>query len=119
MAPFRQPRVVIVPPSDVTLSQRLFDESDGKKLEARIKELTQEEERLEAFAKTDFLTLPFRQGAYWTKRTYMAVKSALISDRFHHIHIKGYNRVWKLNNNPVLALDGGKALDNLVRIKIA
>lgn len=119
MVPFIRPRIVTVPTGDVTLSARLYDENDEKRIEAKIKELTHQEERLEAFAKTDLLTLPFRQGAYWTKRAYMAVKRAFTNERFHHLHIKGYNRVWKLDSDPAWALDGGKALDNLVKIKIA
>ena len=119
MIPFRQSRIVTVPPNDVTLSSPLFDDNSERRIEAAIKEITRREERLRVFAKTNLLTLPFRQAGYWIWRSYAAVRRALTSEQFHRIHIKGNNRAWKLDSDPAWALDEGKALDKLVKIRIA
>lgn len=117
-SPFRQPKVVTVLPSDVTISSHLFNKDPEQKLEAAIAEIAQREKRLRAFAKTNLLTLPFRQAGYWLWRGFVGVKRAFTREGFHYLHVKGYNRVWRLDRNPAWALDDGKAMDKLVRIKL-
>ena len=100
------------------MSSLLFNDNNEQKVEAAIKEITRREERLRAFAKTNLLTLPFRQAAYWMWRGFMSVRRAFTNERFHYIHVKGHRRVWKLDSDPAWALDEGRALDRLVKVKI-
>jgi len=116
--PFRQPKVVKVPHNDLTVSLRLYNDNAEQRIEAEIEQMTQREERLQAFAKTNLLTLPFRQAGYWMWRGFMGVRRAFTNEGFIYLHIKGYNRVWKLGSDPAWALDDGKALDKLVKLKI-
>lgn len=102
----------------MTLSSQLFNNNREQRIEATIAEIIRREERLRAFAKTNLLTLPFRQAAYWMWRVYLGVRRAFTSEGFYYLHVKGYNRIWKLDNDPAWALDDGKALDRLVKVKI-
>ncbi|KAF6240427.1 hypothetical protein HO173_001095 [Letharia columbiana] len=117
--PFRRRKLVTVPPGDVTISSHMFNDDAEQKLEATIAEITLREERLRAFAKTNLLTLPFRQAGYWMWRGFMGTRRAFTSEGFHYLHVRGNNRVWKLGKDPAWALDDGKALDKLVKIKLA
>lgn len=117
--PFREPIVVKVSPRDVTLSSQLCNNNAEQKIEGLIKEMTDREEQLKASAKTNLLTLPFRQANYWMWRGFIGVRRAFTTEGFHYLHVAGHNRVWKLDSNPAWALDDGKALDKLVKIKIA
>lgn len=116
--PFKQPKLVTVPPGDVTISSRIFNDDAKQKLEATIAEIARREERLRAFAKTNLLTLPFRQAGYWMWRGFTGIRSAFAREGFHYLHVAGNNRVWKLDKDPAWALDDGKALDKLVKIKL-
>ena len=113
-----QPKLVKVPPGDVTISSHVFNDDAEQRLEATIADLARREERLRAFAKTDVVTLPFRQAGYWIRRGVGGIRSAFTSGGFHHLHVRGNNRMWKLDKNPAWALDDGRALDKLVKIKI-
>jgi len=117
--PFRQPIVLEVPPGDVTLSSQLCSGNAEQKIESLIKEMTDREEKLKASAKTNLLTLPFRQANYWMWRGFIGVRRAFTNEGFHYLHVKGQNRVWKLDSDPAWALDDGKALHRLVKVKIA
>lgn len=111
--------VVEVPPGDVTLSSQLCSGNAEQKIEALIEEIADREEQLKASAKTNLLTLPFRQASYWMWRGYIGIRRAFTNEGFHHLHVKGHNRVWKLDSDPAWALNDGKALDRLVKVKIA
>ncbi len=117
--PFREPIVVKISPRDVTLSSQLCDNNAEQKIDGLIKEITDREEQLKASIKTNLLTLPFRQANYWIWRGFIGVRRAFTNEGFHYLHVKGHNRVWKLDSDPAWALDDGKALDRLVKIKIA
>ena len=117
--PFKQPKLVTVPTGDVTISSHIFNNNAEQKLEATIAELARREERLRAFAKTNLLTLPFRQAGYWMWRGFMGIRRAFTTYGFHHLHVRGNNRAWKMDKDPAWALDDGKALDKLVKIKLA
>ena len=116
--PFRQPTLVTVPPGDVTISSHVFSDDAQQKLEAAIVEITRREERLRAFAKTNLLTLPFKKAGYWMLRHFMGIRSVFTMGEFHKLHIRKNIRAWKLDKNPVWALDDGRALDKLVKIKL-
>ena len=116
--PFKQRKLVIVPPGDVTISSPVFNDDAQQKLEAAIAEIAWREERLRAFAKTNLLTLPFRQAGYWIWRGFVGIRSAFTVGGFHHLHVRGNNRVWKMDKDPAWALDDGKTLDKLVKIKL-
>ena len=118
MIPFRQPKVVAVPPGDVTISSHFFNDDAEQRVEAAIAEITRREERLRAFAKTHILTLPFRQAGYWAWRGFMGARRAFTSEGFYYLHVKGNNRVWKMDKDPAWALDDGRALDRLVKVKL-
>ena len=117
--PFAPSKTITVPSRDVTLSSRLFQKNREQQVEAAIEKITHQEERLRAFAKTNLLTLPFRQAGYWMWRGFMGIRRAFTNERFHYLHVKGQNRVWKFDSDPAWALDDGRAVDNLVKIKIA
>ena len=51
-------------------------------------------------------------------RGFNGIKRAFTNDDFYFLHVKGNNRVWKLAKDPAWALDDGKALDRLVKIKL-
>lgn len=118
MLPFKQRKLVTVPPGDVTISSHIFNDDAEQKLEATIAGISRREERLRAFAKTNILTLPFRQAGFWMGRGFMGIRKAFTSEGFHYLHIRGNSRVWKLAKDPTWALDDGKALDRLVKIKL-
>ena len=116
--PFKQRKLVTVPPSDVTISSCMFNDDAEQRLEATIARIARREERLSAFARTNLHTLPFRQVRYWMWRGFNGIKSAFTNDDFHFLHVRGNSLVWKLAQDPAWALDDGKALDRLVKIKI-
>lgn len=116
--PFKQRKLAKVPPSDVTISSPVFNDDAQQKLEATIAEISWREERLRAFAKTNLLTLPFRQAGFWMWRGFVGIRSAFTGGGFHYLHVRGNNRVWKLDKDPAWALDDGKTLDKLVKIKL-
>ena len=116
--PFKQPKLVTVPPGDVTISSHVFNDNAEQKLEATIAEMARREERTYAFADTNPLTLPFRQTGYWMWRGFVGIKSAFTGGRFHYLHIRGHIRAWKIDKDPEWALDDGRALDKLVKIKL-
>ena len=116
--PFKQRKPYIVPPGDVTISSPVFNDDAQRKLEATIAEIAWREDRLRAFAKTNLLTLPFRQAGYWMWRAFVGIRSAFTGGGFHQLHVRGNNRVWKLGKDPAWALENGKALDKLVKIKL-
>ena len=113
--PFKQPKCVTVPPGDVTISSHVYHDDAEQQLMAKIAE---RQERLQAFARDSLLTLPFRQLKYWIRRGLLGIQSAFTGGRFHYLHIRGNNRVWKLDKDPAWALDDGRALDQLVKVKL-
>lgn len=119
MSPFKQRKLTTVHPSDVTLSSHIFNVDPEQKLEATIAEIARREDRLRAFAKTNLFTLPHRLVGYWVRRGFIGIRRAVTLKGFHYLHIRGNNRAWKLDKYPAWALDDGKALDKLVKIKIA
>ncbi|KAL2037354.1 hypothetical protein N7G274_009839 [Stereocaulon virgatum] len=118
LIPYGKPRVTTVPHTDVTVSSRLFDNDSERRLQAALADLKHRQEQLAAFAKTHLMTLPFRQAGYWIWRGCVGLKRAYTSEGFLYLHLKGNNRVWKMDRDPAWALDDGKALDRLVKVKI-
>lgn len=116
--PFTGPRITTVPNTDVTLSSTIFDNDKERRIEAEIRAIKHHEDRLRAFAKTNILTLPFRIAGYWIWRGFIGVRRAFTSEGFNYLHVKGNNRVWKMDKDPAFARDDGKALDRLVKVKI-
>lgn len=116
--PFRRPRIFEVPPGDVTLSSPIFNNNHEENIAAALRAIRRRENQLQAFARTNLLTLPFRQASYWMWRGFIGVRRAFTSEGFSYMHVKGYNRVWKLDREPAWAMDDGKALDKLVKIKL-
>ena len=96
----------------------MFDNDKERRIEAEIRAIKLREERLRAFAKTNIMTLPFRIMGYWLWRGFIGVRRAFTGEGFNYLHIKGNNRVWKLDRDPAFARDDGKALDRLVKIKL-
>lgn len=118
LIPYRKPRITTVPHTDVILSSTLFDSDSERRIEAAIAEIKLREEKLAAFAKTNLMTLPFRQAGFWIWRSFIGLRRAFTSEGFLYLHLKGNNRVWKMDRDPAWALDDGKALDRLVKVKI-
>lgn len=116
--PFKQRKLVTVPPFDVTLSSHVFNDDVEQRLKATIAQIARREERIQAFARTNLFTLPFRQAGYWMWRGFVGIRSAFTTDGFYLLHVRGNNRAWKLDKEPAWALDDGKALDRLVKIKM-
>ena len=116
--PFKQRKLVTVPPGDVTISSHIFNNDTEQKLEAMIADIARQEERLRAYAKTNLLTLPFRQAGYWMWRGFIGVRRAFTDEGFHYLHVRGNSRVWKMDKDPTWAMDDGKAFDKLVKIKL-
>ena len=118
LLPFTRPRITTAPNTDVTLSSTVFDNDKGRRIEAEIRAIKQREERLRAFAKTNIFTLPFRITGYWMWRGFIGVRRAFTGEGFNYLHVSGKNRAWKLDKDPAYALDDGKALDRLVKVKL-
>ena len=118
LIPHRKPRVTTVPHTDVTVSSKLFDNDSERNIQAALADLNHRQKKLAAFAKTHLMTLPFRQAGYWIWRGCVGLKRAYTSEGFLYLHLKGNNRVWKMDRDPAWALDDGKALDRLVKVKI-
>jgi hypothetical protein len=110
-------RVIEVPHSDITVSGFLFRPLVKLSTEERL-ELRIEDRRKHEVAKTQILTLPFRQASYWIWRGIKELKDVLWKDRFIFLHVKGRNGVWKLDKTPAWVLDEGRALDRLVKHRI-
>ena len=108
-----------MPPNDVTLASPIFNNDHEQNIQAALAAIRRREKQLQAFAKTNLLTLPFRQASYWMWRVFIGVRRAFTSEGFNYLHVKGHNRVWKLDKEPAWALEDGKALDKLVKIKVA
>jgi len=102
----------------VTLASPIFNNDHEQNIAAAMAAIIRREKQLQAFAKTNLLTLPFRQASYWMWRGFIGVRRAFTSEGFNYLHVKGYNRVWKLDREPAWALEDGKALDKLVKIKL-
>ena len=102
----------------MTVSSRLFNDNSEQRVEALVKEMTHQEEREYAFVRTNLHTLPSRQAIYWLWRGFMGVRRAFTNEGFLYLHVKGHSRVWKLDGDPAWALEDGKALDRLVRVRI-
>ena len=96
----------------------MFNNDNERRIEETIQEINHREERFRAYTRTNLLTLPFRQGSYWIWRAFTYVRETWTQQRFLHLHIKGHSRTWKLFADPAWALDDGKAIDKLVKVKI-
>lgn len=114
--PFVTPRKIIIPPSDVTISEPFFLGHDAQ-VQIELSRLQQKDDRLTAFATNDLVSLPFRQLGYWFGVLFLAVKKAFTNNGLIHFHVKGKNLTWKLERNGAWALDEGRILENLVKIK--
>ncbi len=112
--PYRQPTVLDVPPAEITLFERLYEQP-----------MTISPDQLENLAgekqsppeKTKSTTKPFRKlGAAW-RRMLWSLAKIWTRGGFVKLKVKGKGGVYKLDRDGGWALDEGKALDRLVQVK--
>lgn len=114
--PFVKPRSTTIPPSDVTISAPVFLGGDAQ-VKIQLKELQYQEDRDYAFARDNLLSWPFRQAGFWIGSIFLAVKKAFTNTGIIQFHIKGHNISWKMERDRAWALEDGRFIDNLVKIK--
>ena len=115
--PFVTPRTYTVPPRDITISAPLFLGSD-KQIQAEIRELQRQEQRYLYLNKgISPRTYPFRVLGYWTRALFGGVGKAFTNRGLINFHVKGNNLPWKMEIEAAWALEEGRALDEIVRIK--
>lgn len=99
------------------MSSPLFLGGD-KQIQAEIRELQRQEQRyLYLNKEISPLTYPFRVLGYWTTLFFGGVTKAFTNKGLIKFHIKGNNIAWKLEAEAAWALEEGRALDGIVRIK--
>jgi hypothetical protein len=116
--PFFPARKITANPEDVMLSSRLFHpledtrQSAAERLEMRRRlEREQEEER-----RKSILTAPFRDGKRAFGQLFRAMARTWSREGFLKLAVKG--QAYKLDVTGGWALDEGKALDRLLKVKL-
>ena len=106
-----------MPPRDVTMAAPLFLGADEQVM-AELKELQRREAHHLAFDKESSpRTLPFRILGYWTLTFFGGVKKAFTNNGLVNFHVRGCNFPWKMETQTAWALEDGRTLDGLVRIR--
>ena len=115
--PFVTPRTYTVPSRDITMSAPLFLGPD-EQVKAELKELQrQEEEYLQLNKEISPYTWPFRVLGHWTTLVFGGFKRAFTSGGLINLHVRGNNFPWKIDTDSAWALEGGRSLDEIVRIR--
>ena len=115
--PFVTPRTYTVPPRDVTMSAPLFLGPE-EQVKAELKELRRQEYRyLQLNKEISPRTWPFRVMGYWTSLLFGGFRRAFSSGGLINFHVKGNNFPWRMDTDLAWALEGGRLLDEIVRIK--
>ncbi len=114
--PFVKPHVFSVAPSDLFISSRLAHASAKNSSLAEEEALRREKEAL-IRDRTRIMTAPFRQmgRAIWKALTYLS--RIFTRQGFFKVLIRGKAGHWQLDSQGGWALEDGKALDKLVRVK--
>lgn len=115
--PFVKPRTYTVPCRDITISSPLFLGGE-KQVQAEIRELQRQERRyLYLNKEISPRTYPFRVLGYWTTLFFNGIRKAFTNRGLINFHIKGNNLSWKMETEAAWALEEGRALDGIVKIK--
>ena len=114
--PFVRPKVRTVPPTDITTSAPLFLGGDAQ-IRLELNELQRRKDWKTATAKGDRLSFPIRQLGYWAGWTFFSVKKAFTGTGIINCHLAGNNLAWKMERDGAWALEDGRTIDGLVRIK--
>ena len=117
MLPRLRPKPVVAPYQDVILSEFIYT-APAKSSPAELAAARREEDRWRELAKTNIMTLPFRQASYWMWRGFMLVKNIIWKDSFVYVQVIGKNGTFKFDRNAAWALDNGRALDRLVKHRL-
>lgn len=112
--PGRPPASIVVPSGDVKISSPLFERIEKLSVAESI-EARRRLDKLHESKKTRIMTFPFREAGYFTWRLFRALRTMLSAEQSVYLRVKGRNGVWKLNQNAAWALDGGKAIDRLIK----
>lgn len=115
--PLKAPKDVTVSSRDITISSPLFLGDDAQ-VQAALAKLDRQEAYDSAHDKKSILTLPFRLAGYWMGQGFRALRKAFTNEGFILLHIRGNNRTWKVEKDTAWALDDGKTLDRLVKVKV-
>ena len=120
MIPFVTPKIIKVPPSDITMSSP-FWMGGQEQVEKELAKMKQKQGRAYYYDADmgGLLSLPFRQAAFWLGVGLTAAGKAFTSQGLLQFHVKGHNVPWKLEHMTAWALDEGQALDKMVKVKIA
>ena len=115
--PFITPRSTAVAPHDVTVSAPLFL-GEEQQVQMELDAIQRQRAKALAFSKKESLiTWPWRQMAYWFGEAFHAAKKAMFNTGIVQFHVKGGNIAWKMDREGVWALDEGRYLDSLVKVK--
>ena len=98
------------------MSEPLFIGGD-EQVRLELKELQRRKDRETAFARDDYLAMPFKQAGYWFGSWFLAVKKAFLNTGVIQFHVRGKNISWKLERDRAWSLEDGRYLDTLVNIK--
>lgn len=119
MLPFRllRPRTLEVPPTDITLSSRIYiDLSQTHAMHAA--EMREYQEKMRDIERTHLMTSPFRKMSYLTWRMFGSLRRVWTREGFVYLQVKGRNGTWKIDRDGGWALDDGRGLDRLVKHKV-
>lgn len=89
-----------------------------EQVQAEIRELQRWEYRHEQLHKgTSPRTHPFRVFGYYAELWFYGLKKSFVSSKLNLFHIKGHSFPWKIETEMAWALEDGRSLDKLVRIR--
>ncbi|KAI9755374.1 MAG: hypothetical protein M4579_004303 [Chaenotheca gracillima] len=113
-------RRIIIPPSSFNLSSRLYQPYADP--EAALRYITPREAALarEAEIKYDrehIMTVPFRHLSQALFKVFVSLRRVWTREGFTRVFVQGRKGVWKLDAGGGWAMDEGRALDRLVKIR--
>ncbi|KAI9724867.1 MAG: hypothetical protein M1812_000143 [Candelaria pacifica] len=114
--PYLKPKVLIVKPSEFILSSRLAGPST-EDLSLANKKARQSEERARDLDRRRIMTAPFREMGRAMRRAWGFLIGIWTREGFLKVHIQGKFGHWQLDREGGWALENGKALDKLVKLK--
>ena len=89
-----------------------------EQVKAELKEIKRrEQEYLQMNRELSPYTWPFRVLGHWTTLYFGGVTRAFTSGGLINFHVKGNNFPWKMDTDSAWALEGGRSLDEIVKIK--
>lgn len=114
-----RPRTVSVPVDTIRLSDQLYSDRSGG-VPLRLLELRRKRaERVKKLGEGNFLTLPFRQLSFHLWNGWQALKGVFLNNPFIYLRANGYYGTWKLGKEAGWALDEGRAIDRIVKTRVA